>query len=53
MPLIDDETESVEEEGERRFLRRRVDRFHQGAGDGALPLKRKIEGGTALDTDRF
>ena len=34
MPLIDDETESGEEEGERR----RVDRFHQGAGDGTLPL---------------
>ena len=37
MPLIDDETGSVaEEEGE--CLRRRVDRFHPGAGDGALPL---------------
>ena len=32
MPLIDDETESGEEEGECRLLRRRVDRFHQGAG---------------------
>ena len=37
MPLIDDETGSVaEEEGE--CLGRRVDRFHPGAGDGALPL---------------
>ena len=37
MPLIDDETGSVaEEEGE--CLRRRVDRFHPGTGDGALPL---------------
>lgn len=42
MPLIDDaETGSVaEEEGECLLLRRRrrVDRFHPGAGDGALPL---------------
>ena len=53
MPLIDGKTGSVaEEEGERR----RVDRFHPCAGDGALPLNEgrtsEAGGGIALE-DRF
>ena len=54
MPLIEETgSAAVEGQGECRFFRRRrrVDRFHQGAGDGALSLMRtEEEEGVALTT---